>query len=220
MQSIKILEMINSGRIEELKELLREEIYVDTLGKKTDVKKRYAAMKKYFTYVTTAREVFKKPAIVKFNGKDYTSFCNGYSLVLSSEPCGTLELFTDADRYPDTARLVNNHGKPVKIDFNKIIAEAKAKGYKLVKNETSGYKFKYLLHYNNAYFKIGLIDSAYAIINDGEEALVYHDGDSRKQITIETKLGFTAVMPMNLDEVSDDLIIIEASSKDAVDYAL
>ena len=75
-------------------------------------------MKKYFTYVSTAREVCQKPCIIDFEGKPHTSFCNAHSLALTTEPCGAIELFTDVDRYPNVGRLVKRESIPRKIDFS------------------------------------------------------------------------------------------------------
>jgi hypothetical protein len=98
-------------------------------------------------------------------------------------------------------------GKQEKIDFRKVIAEAKSLGYKLNKNEISGYKFKYLMHYKKAYFKIGLFDATYSIIDDGEAAIVYSKASDRTPLTIETSLGVAVVMPVRIEEVTDDLVV-------------
>ena len=42
--------MLNNNRIDDLKALLRDEIYAEVLKKKPGANKRYSAMKKYFTY--------------------------------------------------------------------------------------------------------------------------------------------------------------------------
>ena len=110
MRSIEVLELINKNQIERLKEKLRDEIYEEALKVKPGARKRYSAMKKYFNYVPTSREALQKPCIVNFNGKEYTSFCNGFSLALTSEPCGAIELFADKERYPDVIRLLNTNG--------------------------------------------------------------------------------------------------------------
>lgn len=47
MKNTKILEMINNGEIEELKQILSSEIYADSLKGNRTTKKRYAAMKRY-----------------------------------------------------------------------------------------------------------------------------------------------------------------------------
>ena len=55
MRSVKVLEMLNEGKIDELKNKLQDEIYTDSLKGKPTAKKRYAAMKKYFSYTNNAR---------------------------------------------------------------------------------------------------------------------------------------------------------------------
>lgn len=200
MRSIKILEMINQGRIEELKDILQDEVYQEVLKGKHGAKQRYAAMKKYFGYINMhGRVCCQKPAMIKFDGKDVTSFCNAYSLALTTEPCGAIELFTDDDgNYPNVARLVNREGVPQKLSFEKVFAEAKAKGYSLKKSEVNGGKF--MMHYNGAYFRLGLFDAAYSIIDDGGEATVYHSGKNTSPITVENDIGVCLVLPVKCDE--------------------
>lgn len=209
MRNVEVLKMIEDNRIDELKGKLRNEIYVEALTSKTGAKKRYMAMKKYFTYTNHAREAMEKPCAVKFNDEDYISFCNSYSLALTKESCGEIEMFTDAERYPDVVRLINLDGEQDTIDFKRVIAEAKSLGYKLNKNEITGYKFKYLMHYKKAYFKIGLLDATYSIIDDGEEATVYSKSGGTSPLNIKTSLGVAVVMPVRIEEVTDDLVVIE-----------
>ena len=214
MRNVKVLEMINQGRIEELKAQLRDEIYEEALKGNPTVgaKKRYMAMKKYFTYIKTGREILQNPCIVDFEGKPYTSFCNAHSLALTTEPCGTMRLCTEPDRYPDVARLVNFRGAEWLIDFGKIFAEAKSKGYRLKKSELSGDKYQFLMHFDGAYFKLGLVDATFAIIDDGEPASVFHVRDGRSPITINTSIGVAVIMPMfveNEDGIDPDIVIIE-----------
>lgn len=209
MRNVEVLKMIDENRIDELKGKLRDEIYAEALNSKTGAKKRYMAMKKYFTYTTHAREAMEKPCTVKFNGKDYISFCNSYSLALTTESCGEIEQFTDVERYPDVVRLINFDGKKTTIDFKKVIAEAKAAGYKINRNEISGYKFKYLMRYKKSYFKIGLLDATYSIIDDGEPAVVYSQASEKTPLTIETSIGVCMVMPIRIEELTDDLVVID-----------
>ena len=56
MLASKVLEMLNQGRIEELKIELQDEIYKNSLLSKTDAKKRYAAMKRYLKNIYSSRE--------------------------------------------------------------------------------------------------------------------------------------------------------------------
>ena len=209
MQKIKILEMLNENRIDELKQRLRDEIYADVLKSKPGAHKRYLAMKKYFKHIVSEREFLKKPCIVEYQGETYTSFCNSYSLALTKEPCGAIELFTDTDRYPDVARLIRYDGDGRRVNFKKAIAEAKTNGYVLTKNEAYLHKFRFLLRYKNAYFRLGLLDLTYSIIDDGEPALVYVGDTDRSPITIETSIGICTVMPLTLKNREEDYYIIE-----------
>ena len=63
MRNIKILEMLNDNKIEELKTELRDEIYMDSLKEIPTAKKRYIAMKKYFHIQTraTTENLHKSP---------------------------------------------------------------------------------------------------------------------------------------------------------------
>ena len=207
MKNTKVLEMILANRIDELKEMLRDEIYADVIKTKQGAKQRYAAMKRYFRYSNSAIEICTKPCLIDYEGKAHTSFCNSYSLALTTEPPGNIELFTDKSRYPDVSRLINFNGDVKMIDLNAALAEAKAKGYKLRQSEVTG-KPGYLIHYNGAYFKVGLVDITYNIINDGKKVLAYHSGKNGS-IVITNDIGICAIMPMRYVVKPEDGIIIE-----------
>lgn len=205
MKSSKVLEMINKGQIEELKVLLQDEIYSEVLNTNPSAKKRYAAMKRYFKYLKPTREILAKPCKIEYEGEPHISFCNAHSLALTSEPCGAIELCEDRERYPDVTRLISHDGVEHKIDFNKVFAEAKSKGYGLKKSELNTDKCQYLMHYDGAYFKIGLIDITYGIIDNGEEATVYHAyGNARSPILIKNNIGVCIVMPMAREDGYED----------------
>lgn len=214
MQAIKMLELLNEGKIEEVKAYLRDKIYEDVLKAtgKAGPKRRYAAMKKYFTYTRSAREFCQKPAMVEFEGKNYTSFCNSYSLALTTEPCGAIELYTE-DNYPNTSRLIDREGDSKEFNFADILGRAKAQGYKLKKSEVEGYKYRYLLKIDNSYFKLGLVESTYNIINDGEKATIYHGDERISKLTIENDIGICLIMALNIsdeDVLDNEYIVIEA----------
>ena len=215
MQNAKILEMINNGQIEELKTLIQEEIFTDGLKNKPGAKQRYAAMKKYFSYSKgNENRAYTMPCVIDFKGKKYTSFINGYSMALTTEKSGEMKLFEEPEKYLKVEKIIAFDGEEKEIDFNKIIAEAKSKGYKLKKSEVEkGDDFKYVLHYDNAYFKIGLLDATYSIINDGGKSVVWHPG-SRKEISpviIENSLGVCMVLPFNYDHFKDGVTVIEVA---------
>ena len=207
MKNSKVLEMLEQNRIEELKAALQDEIFTESLNCKPDVKKRYTAMKKYLTYVDSVREILKRPCEIEIDGCKYTAFCNSYSLALTRETAGEIPVCEDPDRYPPVTNLIKYDGDEGKIDINKVIAEAKSKGYKLKKSElmSNGY----LMHYGGAYFRIGLLDSTYGIINDGKEAIVYHVTGARRPLTITTDIGVGVIMPVHIDGEPDESVIIE-----------
>lgn len=200
MQASKTLEMIDQGRIEELKDLLRDEIYQESLKKKSGAKQRYSAMKKYFGYVKSSRTICMKPATIEFEGDTMTSFCNSYSLALTKEPCGSIELFTDSDgTYPNVGRMIKRDGVAALADIGKLIAEAKSKGYKLTKSEVNGGE-KFIVRCNDTYYRLGLIDITYSIIDDGRHVNIYQSKDKFSPITIENDIGVCLVLPVKLDE--------------------
>ena len=204
MRSIKALELINKGKIEELKSILEDEVYQESLKKNSNAKKRYNYMKKYFSYTDSARECLQKPCVIEFEGKFYASFTNSWSLVLTKEPTGEIELFDKENlKYPDVARLLRFDGIKKKIDFNDVIAQAKSKGYRLNKTEV-GPGFKYLMLYDGTYYKIGLIDISYGIINDGKIALTYHPDGEKMPLTIQTELGLCMIMPVFMHDGQPD----------------
>lgn len=211
MRSIKALEMLNKGKIEELRIALQDDIYQDSLKGKANAKKRYAAMKKYFSYTNSSRECLTKPCEITFEGKQYTSFTNSWSLVLTLENTGEIELFdTELGNYPDVGRLLRFDGVKKKIDFNEVLAKARSKGYKLNKKEV-GAGFNYLMLYDGTYYKIGLIDATYGIINNGEPAMTYHPDGEKMALTIQNELGICVIMPvfMHSGEPDENHIIIE-----------
>jgi hypothetical protein len=213
MRNVKALEMLNEGRIGELKKELQDEIYQETLKTKPDAKKRYTAMKKYFKYYKPVRESLQKPCIVEFEDKFYTSFTNSWSLALTTEDTGEIELFDkEKGNYPDVTRLVHFDGDVGKIDFGKVIAEAKSKGYKLVKGEVD-FHYKYLMLYNGSYYKIGLLDATFGIIDDGQPVLVYKAKGRNKPMTIRNDIGICLVMPLRYDgdPEKDGKIVIEVN---------
>lgn len=214
MQNTKILEMLNNGQIEELKTLIQDELFTEGLKSKPGAKQRYAAMKKYFSYVKNNNKALEKPCVIDFDGEEYTSFINGYSIALTKESSGEMELFGDSGNYLNVGKMVVFDGEEKEIDFNTIIAEAKSKGYKLKKSEVEqGDDFKYIFHYDNAYFKIGLLDSTYSIINDGKKATVWHPGNNKRvsPITIKNSLGICVILPFNYDEEKHNVTVIEVA---------
>ena len=218
MQNTKVLEMLNNGQIEELKALLQDEIFTDSLKGNGNAKKRYSAMKKYFTYTKgNGNKALEKPCVIDFEGQKHTSFINGYSIALTTETSGEMELYGDSDNYLKVDKMVTYDGTKREIDFLKVIAEAKSKGYKIKKSEVeAGDNFRYVMHYDGAYYKIGLLDVTYSIIDNGEKAEVYHqDGKKTSPIVIKNDIGVAVVLPINYNAENfqnDGKIVIEVEA--------
>lgn len=196
MKSSKVLEMLQQNRIEDLKQELQDEIFTESLKGKPNAKKRYAAMKRYLKTISEARPILTKPCEVEFEGEKYNSFTNSYSLALTTETCGELEMCEEPERYPDVARLLPSGGEEGKINFDKVLAEAKSKGYKYTK--TSIHNNGYLMHYNGAYFRMGLVDITYGILDDGQETTVYFHGKHRP-LVIKNNIGIGLILPIRYD---------------------
>lgn len=213
MLNTLVLEMLNTGRIEELTKMLEDEIYEDSLKVKPGAKKRYSAMKKYFKYHTSVRECLQKPCRVVFEDKDYISFTNTWSLCLTTEDCGEIELWDESNgKYPDVTRLIRFDGIKKKLNFREVIAEAKSKGYRLNKKEVDS-RFTYLLLFDGTYYKIGLLDATYSIIDNGEIAMTYHPDGERMPLTIKNDIGMCMIMPVKyedgVDPEADGKIVIK-----------
>lgn len=205
MRSSKVLEMLEQNRIEELKALLEDEIFVESLNAKPSAKKRYASMKKYLSTVSGAREILQHPCEVEYSGMKYNAFCNSYSLAMTTETCGGLKMCDEPDRYPPVTKLLRDDGEQDSIDINRVLAEAKSKGYKFTKGAV--HTNNYLMRYDGAYFRMALVDVTYGIINDGKEAIVYHVTGPRKPITIVTDIGMATIMPVYIDGEPEGVIV-------------
>ncbi len=217
MKNEKILKMLNEGKIEELKELIQEEIYEDSLKNtgKVNEKTRYAAMKRYFKFSKMDDQRLRYPCkevevAIRGIEKKYNCFCDGHSAVLTGEKIGTLGNFNEIETekeyfnikriFPDFSQCVSRE-----ININEVLAQAKAKGYKFNKEEVEGNP-NYLCKYEDIYVKVGLLDQAYSIINDGKNAKVYVE---RNVIFVETEIGTCCVLPFKY-KGEQDKVIIEA----------
>lgn len=213
MKNTAVLEMINDGDIELLKELLTKEIYEDNL-KSGNAKSRYAAMKRYYKYVEmTGRRYCECPCKdVNFYGENYNVFIDGYSMVLTKESIGLMKDFdkTEGD-FCDVEKFYNplNIRSTENIDVNGMLAKAKAMGYKFSKAEfENGHRF--VVKYKDSYYKLGLFDKTYNIINDGEETAEVNYIGRYNMLTIYTSIGIAGILPIRYSEdANDNKIIID-----------
>lgn len=211
MKNEKVLELLNSGKIEELKVLLQDEIYSNNLTSIKGDKQRYQAMKRYFKFdLGNIKESLQKPCKVG----EYYSFLDGYSAILTKESIGEIEEYNNKDNdYFKVEQLMNVDGITEKINLNQILADAKAKGYKFKKEEIGNKQdFNYVFKYKNSFYKIGILDQAYSIINDGEIAEVTYQKELAP-LLIETKTGKCIILPIHTKSITEQ-IIIELNSED------
>lgn len=207
MKNSKVLEMLKQNRIEELMSELKDEIFTESLKGNASAKKRYAAMKRYLKTISESRPILTKPCEVEFEGSKYNSFTNTYSLALTTESCGEIEMCNEPERYPDVTRLIPLGGEENTLDFRKVLAEAKSQGYKYTK--TAIHSNDFLMRYRENYFRIGLVDVTYGILDDGEETAVYFNGHNRP-LTIKTQFGYGLVLPIRADGELVGSVIIDA----------
>lgn len=211
MKSEVILEMLKNNEIEELKRILEEEVYKNAMKNK-DEKDRYSAMKRFFRFANkNGREALKKPCKdIEYNGKLYNCFMDGYCFVVTTESICNMENYDNSNKdYINVVSLISFNGDMEKLDLNKILAIAKSKGYKFKKSEIGANNALYYLKYKETYYKIGLLDKAFSIINDEKESEVYY---SRKNsvLIIKNSIGIAGICPtIKLKDDIDSKIIIE-----------
>ena len=217
MRNEYILELLEDGKIEELKKLVQDEIYQKALTTTPGAKQRYAAMKRYFKYANMNNKACSLPCNdITLSDGVYNSFVDGYTLVLTSESIGDMESFDNTKgNYLKIDTMLNYSGDMELLNMNTVLAEAKTKGYKYKKSEIGqDASFQYGFKYRDGYFKVGLLDQAFSIINDGNEAEVYYNG-SKGLLMIKTSIGVCGVLPYNhlTLEKADTKTIINLESK-------
>lgn len=223
MKNEKILEMINAGHYKELREKLEDEIYMESLKKKPDTKKRYAAMKRFYKYIPAGvpewcmapkRDVTRT---VLQEEVHENCFCSRYGVVFTSEDIGTIKDFNTLypdKTYPDVNRLIPNvYGDIDTFNIETILAEAKSRGYKYAKKEVLAEKPTYFWNYRDAYYSIGLLDQLYSIVVDGIPAGL-HYVNSKSMLTIATTIGTCGILPVRMtEELKSQKIIIRGKEE-------
>lgn len=200
MTNEKILGMLNSGEIEELKKLLQHEIYKKSLDRRSGEDKRFKAMLNYFKLTKSqASPCLRYPYKKEIKGTIYSCFTDGYSVVISKEDIGDMEVYDDTKGvYPDLDKFFGAGGKITgeKFNVNKIFAYAKVLGYRLNKSSVLGDKV-FVFEYRNLYFNLGLFDKAFKIIDNGEDATVLlTDAEHYNLLIVENDIGKCIILPI------------------------
>lgn len=213
MKNTIVLGLLNEGRIDELKAMLEDEIYSESLKSKPGAKQRYAAMKRYFKYGTPAggREACKAP----FKVGEYYSFCDGYTAVLTKESAGEIELYNEEEYgpYMDIMRMFKDEGERIMVDFGEVFAQAKSKGYKLTKTAISDKTC--VLKIRNSYFNMALVDKVVSILDDGNPMEVFIDTKNPyKAIYLNSSIGKGIVLPIKVTNETDmtGTVFVEAKA--------
>lgn len=196
METAKIIDLLENYKIDELLYKLKNELYLEEIGKEAGAKQRYAAMKRYFKYTKNMKSsVIRMPCKVEYEGKFYYSFTDGYSLVFTSEGIGAIEEYDNrgGTYYKVESQMVID-GVEDTIDMRPIFAEASKLGYRYSKNELDTGKFTTAWNYKGNYFKMGILDQAFRIIDDNEPAIVYSKG-YLNPIVFKTSIGFAMILP-------------------------
>jgi hypothetical protein len=174
-------------------------------------------MKRYFRFADDRNDFTCRPKQVD----ELACFCDGFTAVRTKESLADLPQYDDSDRpYVDLDKIMNVESAndyTEEINFNEVFAEAKANGYKFKKNEViQGDNFTTVFFYNGAYFKVGLLDQAFSIVNDGENARVYSTGKATTPIKIITSIGECVLLPVRPKETDKDFAsktVIKVASK-------
>lgn len=205
MKNEKILEMLNNGEIEELKKVISEEIYNSSLDKNGNAKSRYKAMKDFYKFPSDKTDTrFLKPCKKSIRGQFYNCFLSSDVLVCTKESTGNIELYNEkeeAREWFNVEKLINASDFEIieDIDFNDILSEAKSKGFKPVKQEIQyGNYAKYYLRFRDAYYKIGLLNKGYSIIDGGKHQEVFYN-DKVSPLYIYNSLGIVMLLPVRID---------------------
>lgn len=217
MNNKYILEMLESGKIAALKKAVQDEIYQKELNSTPGAKRRYAAMKRYFRFADDRNDVACKPKQVG----EFACFCDGFTAVRTKESMNAMPQYDDSKSpYINLNKIMDVESVSdytEEINFNEVLAESKSKGYKFKKNEViQGNDFTIGFFYNGAYFKVGLLDQAFSIINDGEKARVYSSGKATAPIKIITSIGECVLLPVkpkDTDENFASKTVIKVISK-------
>lgn len=210
MKNEKILEMLNNGEIEELKKVISEEIYNSSLDKNGNAKSRYKAMKDFYKFPSDKTDTrFLKPCKKSIRGQLYNCFLSSDVLVCTKESTGNIELYNEkeeAREWFNVEKLINASDFEIieDIDFNDILSEAKSKGFKPVKQEIQyGNCAKYYLRFRDAYYKIGLLNKGYSIIDGGKHQEVFYN-DKVSPLYIYNSLGIVMLLRVRIDVALKD----------------
>lgn len=190
---------------------------------RTNGKSRQSAMKRYFKYAVYDGKVSNLYPYAQFRTdtvdgvmENFNVFFDGFSFVLTREELNPeLKTFQsikrDKDSYPTGVidlilKSRSDTYNTTKVDVHKILEDSKELGYHFKLSECrNSQSFKYVWNYNNTYGKIGILDQAFKIIDDGTPAWIWNDGWN-KPLILENSIGICCIMPIKYKPKEDHKI--------------
>ena len=195
----KMLELLNTNKLEELKNELTHELLAGTDKTKANL---FMAVKNYLKQMDNSRPVLK--TINHKNGKQF--ICNGTTAFIFDE------YKTELDELPNTTNeddclnifiiIATNLTYETLSDDDKLIL-------KNIKKYTSYYKTKngtddnmISIYWNNHYFDVKVLTSVANIIGNKIDELQVAEFENKLQVKISDITG--VVMPLNQRVMGDD----------------
>ena len=210
MKNETILEMLNNNEIEALKKLITQEIYNNSLERKSGYKNRCSALKRY--YRLRGDDSTKLVAGIPYKIENSIYITDGCGIIKTSEDF-ILDIYPQLDSYIKIERLFGqdnmrkyNTADYYKLDFNKVIAMAKAKGYKLTKDNLK--LPNYLVKINDTYINIAILDINYSVINNGDITDV-KVVDEVTPVLISNDIGMGLICPIKISNITNKMVIID-----------
>ena len=157
------------------------------------------------------KESTQKACNVEYKGKEYTSFCNDASLVLTSEKHSGIDLVEHPETYYRVDRLLADYNGEMTLNFSRVIEEAKAKGYKLLKKEFK--EHNYLIKIKDNYYKVALLDISMSIIDTGNDFDIYCD--RKGLLYFYNDIGMGILTPFRVcDDFLKTVTVIDLNKED------
>lgn len=214
MNNTKILKMLEDGQIEDLKMAIKQEIYTDSLKGKSGAKERYKAMLRFVKYnADNIREAIRLPK--EIDGKLY--FTNGNCLVETSEGIGEIETctgnFLNVKNILSDTENKNKYSYCSGFNVQEILAKAKSEGYRFTAKalqDLNTVDKPFICKIHNSYYNLALLEYAYNIISDGQNAMAIYSDNWRYGISLKTSVGRVYILPIRYEKPhKDNEVIIE-----------
>lgn len=186
-----------------------------------NVKTRQTAMKRYFKYAVDESQAYSllypykgyETDLVSGTKEKFNLFCDGYSLVLTREDLGGMEIYQDHAEKEYPLQMLQNildcREKKHAADIHGFLENARNIGYTYKGSECrKSANFTYVWKYGGTYGKVGILDQAFKIIDDGFPAWISNEGPN-KPLILETSIGVCAVLPVVYMFPSDSHKILE-----------